>query len=86
VQNKHKNVFATATSREDSGRIEKPLGATGGLAAAKWGRPAPPSAGQRPSLGFWPPLLEASSTPLRSHLSPWLSRFDPTAHVNPTGL
>jgi len=24
--------------------------------------------------------------PLSSHLGPWLSRFDPTAHAHPTGL
>ena len=45
-----------------------------------------PSAGQPPALGFGAPFRKLPPLPLRSHLGPWLSRFDPTARATPTGL
>ena len=39
-----------------------------------------------PLLGFLLPFWKLRPPLPRSHLGPWLSRFDPAAHVDPTGL
>ena len=62
MQNKHETYLPRETSWEDLGRIEKTPEAMGGLATARWSRQPHPSTGRCPPLGFWPPLLEASST------------------------
>ena len=38
-------------------------------------------------IGFLaPPFRKLPPLPLLMHLGPWSSQFDPTAHVDPTGL
>jgi len=87
VQNKHGNVSATGNiargfkntleyTRREGGASGSQVGPTGSTLAL---------AGSL-LLGFAPPFRKLPPPPLRSNLDPWLSQFDPTVHVNPTGL
>ena len=68
---------------EDFGRHRKKPGARGRHVGPAGPTMAPAGA---PLLGFWPPFWKLPLPPPRSHLGPWLGQFDPTAHVDPTGL
>jgi len=45
-----------------------------------------PTLASRLWLGFASPFQKLPSPPLLMHLGPWLSWFDPTVHMHPTGL
>ena len=87
MQIKHENVSATGNSTRGFRNTLEDTRREGGAIGRQVGPASPTLAPAGPLLlGFEPPFWKLPSPPLRSNLGLWLSRFDPTAHANPTGL
>jgi len=87
VQNNHENVFPMGNVARRLRKDREATRSNGGPDGCQV-EPAGPtlvSAGVT-ILGFDPLFWKPPPPPLRSHLGPWLSWFDPTTHAHPTGL
>jgi len=87
VQNKHGNVSAMGNVARGFRNTLEDTRREGGGSVGQVGPAGPTLALADPLLlRFAPPFQKLPPLPLRSNLGPWLSRFDPMAHANPTRL
>jgi len=87
VQNKYGNESAIGNSARGFRNTLEDTRHEGGASGRQVGPTSPTLAVVGALLlGFATPFWKIHPPPLRSHLSPWLSQFDPTVHANPTGL
>ena len=87
MQIKHGNISAMGNSVRGFMNTQEDTRREGGANGYQVG-PASPTVAPAgpPALGFGAPFRKLPPPPLRSHLGPWLSWFDPTACPTPTGL